>query len=154
LSYRSELAGIYSTLIVVNHICRYFGIADGSIQFACDSLSALQKVFLSTKISSDDLDCNIIMAARKALLTSPITWHTRHVLGHQEKQSHKLDRWECLNIEEDAKVKSFLATARRLPQHSAFGLEPWSLWYNKKKLSDVPSSLYELVHSRKQEPTG
>lgn len=50
-SYRSELAVIYSTLIMVNHLCRYFGVEEGSIEFACDGFTALTKVFHSTNIS-------------------------------------------------------------------------------------------------------
>jgi len=41
-SYRSKLAGIYSTIQMVNHVCQYYQVTTGSILFGCDGLSALQ----------------------------------------------------------------------------------------------------------------
>jgi len=148
-SYRSELAGIYSTITIVNHICCYFNITEGFIEFAWDGLLALHKVFHSSKISLNDSDYDIIMAARRAVTISPIKWHTRHVRGHQDRdKAHQLDKWERLNIEVDAEARDFLHTAKRIPRHYIIGLEPWSLWYNEEKLSKIPSILYDLVHSR------
>jgi hypothetical protein len=93
------------------------------------------------------------MAARRALTISPIKWHRRHVRGRQDRdKAHQLDQWERLNIEVDAEVRGFLHTAKRIPRHYIIGLEPWSLWYNKEKLSKIPSILYDLVHSREARP--
>jgi len=106
-------------------------------------------VFHSMIISLEDSDCDIIMAARKALCISPIECNTCHALGHQDKnKSHKLDRWEILNIKVNATAKRLLGIARRVPQQSVIGLEPWTLWYNQRKLLSIPSTLYDLVHSK------
>jgi hypothetical protein len=108
-SFRSELAGIYTTLTIINHLCLYHGIQDGHIEFACDGLSTLQVVFSETEISPEDSDGDLVMASRKAWSESHIQWTTRHVSGHQdEAPNHTLDVWETLNIEPDERAKRFL----------------------------------------------
>ena len=45
-SYRSELAGIYSILIIMHHMCRYYAVTEGGITIGCDGLEALKKSFI------------------------------------------------------------------------------------------------------------
>jgi len=149
-SYRSELAGIYSTLTIINHICFFYDIHEGQVEFACDGLSALHQVFSNNSTSSDVADFDLVSAARKAWTTSPVTWITRHVAGHKDKDpTHKLDCWESLNVEADNLARDFLDIARNKPRHYSLGLEPWSLWYQGHKLLHIKQSVYDIVHSSK-----
>eukprot|EP00957_Ditylum_brightwellii_P068418 5194624-Ditylum_brightwellii.AAC.1 len=38
--------------------------------------------------------------------SSPITWHWRHVRGHQDDHFGPLDRWASLNVECDNAAKA------------------------------------------------
>lgn len=44
-AYCSKLAGIYSILLCVKKICKFFHITQGSIELGCDGQSALGKAF-------------------------------------------------------------------------------------------------------------
>jgi hypothetical protein len=48
--YRSELSGILAIMIMVKHICSYHHISEGSIELACDGLSALNKALSQMSI--------------------------------------------------------------------------------------------------------
>lgn len=45
LAYRSELSGILAVTVMVTHLCSYFSITKGSVELACDGLSAIDKAF-------------------------------------------------------------------------------------------------------------
>ena len=147
-SYHSKRAGIYTTLVLINHLCAYHNITEGSIEFACDRLSTLQVIFLNKEVSSKDLDGDLVMASRMAWMNSPTQWTTRHVAGHQDNNhNHVLDEWEALNIEADGLAKSHLSNAATQPRHFKIGLEPWMLWYKAQKLVGIKDSIYNIVHS-------
>jgi hypothetical protein len=115
-SFCSELTGIYATITLVNALCEYYIITQGSLEFVCDGLSALTQVFGHSIITTKDLGYDIILAARKARSQSPVIWKTRHVLGHQDdNKNHTIREWELLNIGVDKLAKQFLETARATP---------------------------------------
>jgi len=63
--YRTELAGIYCIMIVVEKFCCFHDIKEGSIELGCDGLSALESVFekgdqLFQDIPSYDLVASIL----------------------------------------------------------------------------------------------
>lgn len=87
-SYRSELSGIYSILVVVNQLCAHYQIVDGEIGIACDGLSALNKAFSFVSILNiDDSNYDLLGAIQHLWKTSPIQWKFRHVKGHQDAYS-------------------------------------------------------------------
>jgi hypothetical protein len=49
-TYRSELAGIYSIMVLVHHLCTWFNIDQGSTELGCDGQSVLDKCFLLVSI--------------------------------------------------------------------------------------------------------
>jgi hypothetical protein len=62
--YRSELAGIYSLLICVKHICDFFNIHSVSIELiGCDGQSALDKAFNHVSIIRIEDPANNILFA-------------------------------------------------------------------------------------------
>jgi hypothetical protein len=84
-SYRSKLAGIFGQVTLVNALCKTHGITQGAIECGCDSLGALQKVFiLDTEIKTAGSNFDLLSATRVAIRDSPVTWTFRHVKGHQD----------------------------------------------------------------------
>jgi hypothetical protein len=73
-SYCSELAGIYSTMVFVKHLCTFYHITNGSITLGCDGKSAIDKAFNEEDIIHvEDADQDLLRATRSLLLTSPLT---------------------------------------------------------------------------------
>jgi hypothetical protein len=135
--YRSELTGIYATMILVQKLCQYYDISSGQIEFACDGLSALNKAFSHVAlIAVEEPSYDLLAAIRHQWLYSKIQWKIRHVAGHQDDDVpiEQLDRWGKLNVEMDARAKAFLNIAKQKPRHHLIKSAPWSLWYHDKKL--------------------
>ncbi len=149
--YRSELTGIYATMLTVQKICQYFNVTEGAIELGCDGMSAIDRAFSCITILNIEEPCYDLISAIKKLWTySPILWKVQHVRGHQEeeKQISELSRLELLNIEMDKEAKAFLNRARQCPQHYVIHAEPWSLWLGDKKVvRDLSESVYEYVHA-------
>ncbi len=107
--YRSELAGIYATMVAVHNICSFYKITEGNIEFACDGFSALDKAFsYVSMISVDEPSYDMLLAIRQQWAYSPILWKIRHVEGHQDDMQsvESLDRWGKLNVEMDKAAKA------------------------------------------------
>jgi hypothetical protein len=74
-SYRSELAGLYGQIVLVNVICSLHQITTGSIECGCDGKVALDK--LSDPDEEADTagqQFDLLSATRAALRASPIQW--------------------------------------------------------------------------------
>ena len=41
-AYKSELAGIYGMVTMIETLCKFHGISEGSVEIGCDGLSALR----------------------------------------------------------------------------------------------------------------
>ena len=149
--YRSELKGIYATMIVVHNICSYYQITSGTIEFACDGLSALDRAFSHVSlISVEEPSYDLLIAIRNLWAYSPIQWKIRHVEGHQDDNcpAESLDRWGKLNVEMDLAAKSYIAVAKQRTRHHLFKEKPWTIWYqNQPVVKNIYSTIYEIVHS-------
>ena len=150
-AYRSELAGIYSIMVAVTKLCKFFEIQQGAIELGCDGQSALDKAFNHVAlIRIEDANHDLLQAIRYLWASSPLQWKFRHVRGHQDDHAdaRDLDRWAKLNIEMDANAKQHMSIARRSPRHFMIASEPWSIWYQGQKItSDLSNTVYDLVHS-------
>ena len=100
-AYQSELAGLYGIAAIVNLLCQYHKITEGSVNIGCgDGLQALLHRtstidFIPTKMAQFDL----VGATRTMLRQSPVKWIAEHVLGHQDDDmSANLDRKAMLNV--------------------------------------------------------
>jgi len=149
-SYRGELMGVYSSVLLILCICEYFGIQKGRVTLGCDGLSALQRTFdISYSAKVDEPCYDLLVATHKLLSQSTIQWDTRHIDSHQDE--HK--RWEDidfggrLNIEADALVKSHIPVARLAPRHYAIADEPWSIWFHVRKIAKIEEEIYDIVHA-------
>jgi hypothetical protein len=56
-SYRSEIAGLLAILHIIDALVTFYHITYGSIEVACDGLSALNKVFSTALAISVDDPC-------------------------------------------------------------------------------------------------
>ena len=77
-------------------------------------------------------------------------WTTHHVKGHQDedKPLENLDRWAKLNILMNKKAKSLLKQHPQHPQQFVIPFEPWSIWYQGKKLTkEKDTTIYNIVHA-------
>jgi hypothetical protein len=149
-AYRSELTGIYAILLTVSKLCQYYKINRGAMELGCDGKSALEKALGNKPINIEDSNYDLLSAIRKLRNSTPISWTTRHIKGHQDASQtlDELDRWALLNVEMDTRAKNHISVARRKPRHSAIANEPWSLWYQGKKIANnISMTLYDIVHT-------
>jgi len=134
-------------MIVVNHLCEFYKIEEGSVEIGCDGLSALQTAFeQGTALSTDIPDYDIVGAIYKLRKTSKVSWRHRHVKGHQDEPSEDLDTWAYLNIQMDMRAKAHLPVAYSQPRHFNIVGEPWQLWVNNVKLTkNIQTTIYDYV---------
>jgi len=101
-SFRSELCGILALILVVNAIATHHGIEQGTVTLACDNESALWAEFGIAEAGTGESSFDIIRVIHHAIRMSPVTWHHRHVQGHQDDDKDRiLDQWERANVEVD-----------------------------------------------------
>jgi hypothetical protein len=86
-AYRSELAGLYGIVLVVNWLCEWAGLTTGKIEVGCDGLSALNKAFDSWPLEPQDPHFDMLSAIRHMIQASPLQWTTRHIAGHQDNDA-------------------------------------------------------------------
>jgi hypothetical protein len=148
-AYRSELAGIYSIMTVIDKFCAYYHITEGSIVLGCDGKSALETALgkgtlLFRDIPSFDLVAAIIRLHRN----SPLSWTAKFVKGHQDEAGQDFDTWAQRNVSMDLGAKQHLDVARTVPRHFLVKGEPWQLWVGGRKLtSNLASQIYSAHHS-------
>jgi hypothetical protein len=149
-AYRSKLSGILAIMIMVKHICSYHHISEGSVELACDGLSALNKAFSQVSILQlEDPNYDLIAAIKHQWHYSPLLWKIQHVKGHQDDHTaiQQLDRWGQLNVEMDLLAKAYIPFAKNQPRHYTILGEPWSIWVGGKKIvKDIAETLYEIAH--------
>jgi hypothetical protein len=146
-SYRSELVGIFGQVTLVNALCKTHGITQGAIECGCDSLGALQKVFiLDTDIKTAGSNFDLLLSAtRTAIRDSPVTWIFRHVKGHQDDDIEtNLDRWALLNIEMDSLDKTYWLeqSAHPAPTNSTFTWEYWPVFIQARAQHPLPPTIF------------
>jgi len=149
-AFHSKLAGIYSTVCMVNHVCQYYSITNGNILFGCDGLSALQQYFnRKWHISPNTAHHNLIQAICTALKHLPITWKWQHMCGHQDQAKPKPDltMMEQLNIAMDDSAKLWwkhLEALNYRPQPALIPGEGWSIFLNNIKLATFSREIFDL----------
>jgi hypothetical protein len=155
-SYRSELAGLYGIVTLVNVICALHKIQHGSIKCGCDGKNVLDK--LSNPEEDANLagqQFNLLSATKSVLLTSPIKWNFRHVKGHQDDDPDAiLDRWAHLNIQMDNLAKSVWQEQFSMVQPSLQLIdgEYWPVFINGRKIhSNLRTTIDDDIYQKKLE---
>ena len=112
-AYRSELAGLYSIVLVVETIKEVWGQTAGSVVVACDGKEALRQAFLTatSRLSCQNAEFDLISGIRGYVRRSKIIFKPTHVKGHQDdRRSYgELTRLEKLNVEADCYAKEYWA---------------------------------------------
>ena len=89
-------------------LCSWVDIQSAGIEGGCNRLSALNKAFDTRPLEPSDPQFDLLSALRKMISSSPVTWTSRHVPGHQDNDpSVKLDWWATQNIQMDNFAKVF-----------------------------------------------
>jgi hypothetical protein len=146
-AYRSELAGILATIQMVNAICQYQGVKQGSMTLCCDGKSALNQSF-NKNIHVDLPQYDILVQSKLEIKKSPVKWTYKHVMGHQS--IFPLDRAGTLNDEMDIKCKGFWVQTQDT-QRIWFHNE-WQLVVNNKPISsNLSKSIREYCAIKRAE---
>jgi hypothetical protein len=108
-SHRCKISGIYPIIVIIKQICKLHKINKGSITTSCDNLQSLTVFNPEYTPSSKDSNFNLVLACWSLKNSVPITWHTEHILGHQDKtQSLKsLSRKSQLDVKMDHTAKTY-----------------------------------------------
>jgi len=148
-AYRGEVSGILASLFFVNHLCSFFHIQMDSITMGCDGEGALYQSFHEdTPRSIDTPSFDLLMAIHRYRSRSSLRWQTTWIKGHQEDNTvfDKLDRLSQLNIWADKLAKSMIPIARTRRRHYHVEGAPWYVGHDGKRVSNLSSHLYEIVH--------
>ena len=151
-SYRSELFGVYLSLLTVKVLCDKYNVNSGQITIGCDNLGALDKglreqFFPSVQHKHHDL----IWAIHSLRHEMTIDLCFKHVEGHQDKKSElPLDRWAQLNLLADAEAKRHLSWYIQHPSHDydlPIVTPHWSVRVNGNTVTqDVRTTLQNYVN--------
>jgi hypothetical protein len=152
-AYRSELSGLYASVMATNALIRFFSISSGSMMLACDNLGAIRTMsYKADHTSPTGAQFDLVMAIQYA--KSPdIQWMHQHVMGHQDEVSdHVLSPVELINVEMDIKAKAYWDGTRHISEQNRlhhFVEEPWSIWLDGKK---VVTDLSTVINDWCQQP--
>jgi hypothetical protein len=132
-------------------LCKYHKLTSAKITIACDNISALKNSLdPDTNTTIYDPDFDLIIAIKRKMNESRITWQYRHVYGHQDENKEKtdLDRWDRLNIEMDTLAKYTLSQPYQSSTQHIQG-EPWSIWINNDKIiKHCAKAIYNHIHGK------
>jgi len=130
-TYQSELGGIFSIVMMIHNICKYYAIPKGMIQISCNGLGLLTQCFAKYQnLSPSMVHFDLITSIRNMINKTPIDWHWHHVLGHQDKTNDWLDWWTERNIQMDMEEKAFWSKLNKKGfMHSSCSLlgEGWTV---------------------------
>ena len=110
------MGGIYGLVFAITSLLNYYfgkqaSKFECSINIGCNGQAALNNCFLFDKcLTSSHPNYDIIIAIRRLMHRYPrIQWKAHHIQGHQDsaKAYSELDLWEKLNVECDARAKSW-----------------------------------------------
>jgi hypothetical protein len=96
-------------------LCTYHKIPKATITIACDNILALQNSLDPNFITMIyDPDYDLIIAVKKKMKETCITWQYHHVHGQQD-ETKDLDHCEQLHIEMDSLAKHALSQPYQPP---------------------------------------
>jgi hypothetical protein len=152
-AYRSELAGLYGMITMINTLCAYHDIKDGAIELGCDGIQALQHVDQRCDITNPWMpQFDLLSATRNALRLCPIQMKMKHVKGHQDDDWEAvLDRKATLNVAADdgAKEHWYRTVNVGHQQHRIFA-ETWPITIGGTKIcTRLDEAIREARHASK-----
>ena len=155
-SYRSELCGILSNILMINSIATVHDIQEGHVVLGCDNESALWAAFGNGDVNAADASFDIIKTIRYHVDKSPVTWEGRHVKGHQDDDEGAiLDEWAVANIRMDGKAEKYWKLrygqgSRARPAPPRMQGEGWRVSIDGRPVvSGMDDTLYEHVYEER-----
>jgi hypothetical protein len=141
-AYRSELSGILGIQRLVTLVQKQHQLSTGSIELACDGLSALQQSFFHGPAVPTRPHFDYLQVIRKNFKASTFNWSGRHVSGHQDKwKTHdELDWWEQTNVCMDLRAKSKMSRPSVSLTHRISGQEGLALWLHEEKYTSFDTN--------------
>ena len=135
-SYRSELAGILSSIIYTNEVCKRFSIQDGLCTHYCDNKGALSASFGWKRPNPRWASYDLVSLIRFHVQISPIQWKGVHVKGHQDDDVpyEDLDNVSQGNIDADNLAEEERLLGRNIDNRRIPG-QPWKLMCDGKEVS-------------------
>ena len=112
-AYRSEIAGLYAMVLVVEMIKEVWGLTKGGILLGCDGKDALNQAINieQTMTVCQQQQFDLLSGIQGYVRASLIIYLPFHIKGHQDgkKKLEDLTRLELLNVEVDLYAKEFWA---------------------------------------------
>ena len=110
-AYRSEIAGIYGSVLVIETIKDTLKLDKGGITIGCDGKNALEQAVLvkDNVLSCQQQHFDLLSGIQGYIKDSCLTYIPKHIKGHQDdvKSYENLDRFEVLNVEADFNAKQY-----------------------------------------------
>ena len=110
-AYRSEIAGVYGSVLVTEVIKETFGLERGGILIGYDGKEALKQAIdiEYNIISCQQQHFDLLSGIQGYIKGSCIRYTAKHIKGHQDtnKSLGELDSWELLNVEMDMMAKDW-----------------------------------------------
>ena len=158
-AYRSELQGLYTTLMAIMAICEFHNVTTGKVKVYCDNekaiwLSDTKRLQVSLRTKHADL----LRAIRRIRTTIPIDVDFHDIDGHQDKLKHfqDLDRPSQLNVLADTEAKRYLRHLLSYYEEpncpKALFKEGWSCWLDDVKVTSDPGpAIRRFIHGRRMQ---
>jgi hypothetical protein len=137
--YRSEIAGIFAIVVIIEAIASFHDLQEGIIELGCDCELGITAIFTHKYDTPKQPHHDLIYEIHQKIENSKLTWNYRHVRGHQDKHAtyNMLDMWGQLNVEMDTLAKVYWNETNTCidPFYPTSTFE-WSLWTGARKLSN------------------
>jgi hypothetical protein len=153
-SLQCEVSGLYAVILLIREICALHRIQGGSITICCDNTTALT-VFEPGYLPDPKRSNLDLMGASWAIKnTVPITWHTEHIKGHQDRNcpTQTLSRKTKMNVAMDKTTTAYwihlVSNSRKMlkPESREIHGEEWQLWKGKHKITHPnQKTLYAIM---------
>ena len=155
-STRTELSGIYTMVIIIEALSKYYNVRAGLVTMGSDSDPALDETLMSNnntplnKVNGKHID--FINAINRILRTSCIQYKGERIKGHQDDHINaaKLTWWEQRNVEMNDLAKSYMQHLRDNKVNCKFRshlkTEGWSVTINGHKVtSHIITTTHDLI---------
>ena len=158
-SYRSELCGILTNMIIINATCGVHNINEPcKIMVGCDNESALWNGLGETPANTGMASLDLVKAVRHQRAISPLKWKRHWVKGHQDEITDKdgnkkvLDEWGRANVlcDKEAEEKwnrAYETDGLTRPNVGKLLGESWLIRINgRKRSTNLNEAIYAHVH--------
>ena len=135
----------------MNLICSWAGITSDGIKVGCDGLSALNKAFNTWPLEPSDPHFDLLSALWKMISSSPVTWTTQHIAGHQDNDPNAKFDWRAEHNTNAQPCQGFLDADITFSSCVLYPIsdEGFQVWLGNRKLSShQASTFFDHIHGK------